>query len=116
MFKISGAATMARLILCALHAATGPPASALDRRMELTNNTRMAIAEIFASPVGTNRWGQDLLGDALLLPATSVLVKFDDTATGDCRFDFKVVFDDGTTRIGRNINVCAAQRYGFVFR
>ena len=54
--------------------AIGPPASALDRWIEFTNNTRMAIAEIYISPVGAQVWNVDLLGPDLLAPASSVSV------------------------------------------
>ena len=108
MFKVWGAAAMAGSILYALQAATGPPASALDQHIEFTNNTRMAIVEIYASPIGTGRWEQDLLGDDILPPASSVMINIDDE-TGYCRFDLKTVFDDGT-------NVCALERYAISYR
>lgn len=114
MFKISGSPIMAGSILCALQTATGPPASALDRWVELTNNTRMAIVEIYISHVGSEFWNIDLLGADFLAPASSVLVNIDDR-TG-CRFDFKTVFDDGTTQIRRDIDVCAVERYAISYR
>jgi hypothetical protein len=61
MFKISGSPIMAGMIICALQTATGPRASALDRPIELTNNTRMPIVEIYISPVRSDRWNIDLL-------------------------------------------------------
>ena len=113
MFKISGYTIMAGSILCALQTATGPPASALDRWVELTNNTRMAIVEISISHVGAELWNIDLLDD-FLAPRSSVLVNIDDR-TG-CLFDFKTVFDDGTTRIRRDVNVCEMERYAISYR
>ncbi len=115
MFKIWTSALMAGSILCAVQTATGPPASALDRHLELTNNTRMAIVEVYVAQVGTGRWQKDLLGDAILAPANSLLVDVDDE-TGSCRFDFKTVFDDGTSLIRRDINVCAVERYAISYR
>ena len=115
MLKIWVAAVMAGSIFCVLEAATGPSASALDRRIELTNTTRMAIIEVYAAPVGTERWQQDLLGDAILSPANSVPVSVNDT-TGSCRFDFKTVFDDGSILIRRDINVCVMERYAISYR
>ena len=114
MFKISGSPIIAGLIIGALYTATGPPASALERWIELTNNTRMPIVEIFVSPVRSDRWNIDLLGDDYLAPASSVLVNIDDGA--GCRFDFKTVFDDGTTQIRRNVDVCAVERYAISYR
>ena len=115
MIKIWGAAVSAGAILSVLEAATGPPASALDWHIEFINDTRMAIVEIYASPVGVGRWGQDLLGDGILPPASSVLISID-RGTGYCRIDLKTVFDDGTAHIRRDINVCAVERYAISYR
>jgi hypothetical protein len=114
MLKTSGYLVMTGSILCALQTATGPPAAALDRWIELTNNTRTVIAEIYVSRVGAQLWDVDLLGSDLLAPASSALVKIDDGA--GCRFDLKTVFDDGTTQILRNVNVCATERYAISHR
>ena len=96
MVRIWGSAVIAGSILGVLEIVTGSSASAFDRRIELTNNTRMAIVEIQIAQVGTGRWEGDLLGDDILLPAQSVLVDIDD-GKGYCRFDIKTVFDDGTS-------------------
>ena len=96
MSKIWGAAVMVGSVLCALQVATGPPAHALDRHIEFTNATQVAVVEIYASPVGAGRWEQDLLGDGILPPASSALISIDG-GMGYCRFDLKAVFDDGTT-------------------
>jgi hypothetical protein len=114
MFKISGLPIMAGSIICALQTATGPPASALDRWIELTNNTRMPIVEIYISPVRSDRWNIDLLGADYLEPMSSVFVDIDDGM--GCRFDFKTVFDDGTTQIRRDVDVCADERYAISYR
>jgi hypothetical protein len=114
MFKISGSPIVTGTIVCALQATTGPPASALDRWVELTNNTRMPIVEVYISRVRSELWDIDLLGDDYLAPASSVLVKIDDGA--GCRFDVKTVFDDGTTQIRRNVDVCAVERFAISYR
>ena len=114
MFKISTLPIMAGSITCALQAATGPPASALDRRIELTNNTRMPIVEIYISPVRSDRWNIHLLGDDYLEPMSSVVIDIDDRM--GCRCDFKTVFDDGTTQYRRDVDVCAVERYAISYR
>ena len=83
MFKIAAHPIMAGSILCALQAATGPPASALDQWVELTNNTRMTIVEIYISHVGAQLWDIDLLGTDFLAPASSVWTSIDDAAAVD---------------------------------
>ena len=114
MFKISDLPIIAGSIICVLQTATGPPASALDRLIELTNNTRMPIIEIYISPVRSDRWNIDLLGSDYLEPASSVSVNIDDRM--GCRLDFKAVFDDGTTQIRRDVDVCAVERYAISYR
>jgi hypothetical protein len=114
MFKISGPPIIAGTIIGALQTGTGPPASALDRWIELTNNTRMPIVEIYIGHARSDRWNIDLLGDDYLAPASSVLVNIDDGA--GCRFDFKTVFDDGATQIRRDVDVCAIERYAISYR
>jgi len=114
MIKISGHSIVAGAILCALQTATGPPASALDRWIELTNNTRMTIVEIYISHVGADFWNTDLLGADFLAPAGSALVNIDDRA--GCRFDVKTVFDDGTTLVRRDVDICAIERYAISYR
>jgi hypothetical protein len=114
MVRIWGSAVIAGSLLGVLETVAGSPASAFDRRIELTNNTGMAIVEIQIAQVGTGRWERDLLGDDILLPAQSVLVDIDDG--GHCRFDIKTIFDDGTTSVRRDIDVCAVERFAVSHR
>ena len=114
MFKIAAPPIIAGSILCALQAATGPPAAAFDQWVELTNNTRMTIVEIYISRVGAQLWDIDLLGTDYLVPASSVWTSIDDAA--GCRFDIKIVFDDGTTQIRRNVNVCGVEKFVISYR
>ena len=114
MFRISGSPIIAGTIIGALQTATGPPASALDRWIELTNNTRMTIVAVYIGHAHADRWNTDMLGDDYLAPASSVLVNIDDRA--GCRFDFKTVFDDDTTQIRRDVDVCAVERYAISYR
>ncbi|MBV9374932.1 MAG: hypothetical protein JO320_07750 [Alphaproteobacteria bacterium] len=115
MSRIRHPALAAGSILWLLESATGPPALAFERQIEVTNNTRMAIVEIQIARVGTDRWETDLLGEDILLPAQSLMVDIED-AKGYCRFDFKTVFDDGATLIRRNVDVCAAERFAISYR
>jgi hypothetical protein len=114
MIKISGYPIVAGAIVAVLQTATGPPASALDRWVELTNNTRMTIVEIYISQRGAERWNIDLLSDDFLAPASSVRVSVDDRA--GCLFDIKTVFDDGATHVRRGVNICQVERYTISYR
>ena len=78
------------------------------------NSTRMTIVEIFISHAGAEFWNVDLLGVDFLAPESSVLVNIDDRA--GCRFDVKTVFNDGTTQVRRDVDICAIERYAISHR
>ena len=113
MLKIWSCAAIAGSLLCALQTATGPPATAFDRRIELANGMRMAIVEVYAAPAGTERWGQDLLGDDVLPPGGTVLLSLPEG--NSCWRDLRSVFDDGTSLTRRSINICQMPRYAISY-
>jgi len=115
MVKGWSSAIVAGPILCLLETATGPPASALDRHIELTNTTRRTIVELFAAEVGSGDWQIDMLGDEFLPSGGTAIVDIKDRS-GYCRFDLKAVFDDGSELIRRDINVCALEGYALSYR
>jgi hypothetical protein len=88
----------------------GPPASALDQHFEITNTTRFPVVEMQAARPGSGNWEKDILGEDFLQPGNSVVVTIDD-GSDYCRFDIKVIFDDGAELICRNVNVCSAGKY-----
>ncbi len=115
MFKIAHSTTTAASILYMLHSAIGPPAQAWDRSVLVTNEARIAIVEVYAANAGSGDWQQDILGEDFLQPGQSVLINIDD-GMAYCRYDFKTVFDDGTSVVCRNVEVCAARPHTISFR
>lgn len=91
-------------------ALAGAKADNLDRRIVLENRSHSTIAAFFASNTGTGIWDMDLLGNDFLPPAYRMTLDLDD-GTGYCRFDFKTVFEDGSSVTRWNVNVCAVGRY-----
>jgi len=81
------------------------PASALDRRVTIVNNTGFTIIRFYGSNKGSDSWEEDILGSDVLGPGQRVQINFDD-GTGYCKFDFKAVFDDGDVLTKKNINIC----------
>jgi hypothetical protein len=92
-------------LLASIGFLTALPATALDRRVEIINNTGFTIVEFYGSNAGSKSWEEDILGPDLLPPGSSVVVNFDD-ASGFCKFDFRAVFDDGEALERRGINIC----------
>jgi hypothetical protein len=97
--------------LAVLISATGT-ASALDRKVRISNSSDYDIVEFYASNTGRNNWEEDILGADILPSGSSVMVNIDD-GSGYCRFDFKAVFEDGDEAISSNNNVCELSEFEF---
>lgn len=87
-------------------------ASALDRRVQINNETSFDIIEFYASNTGTNSWEEDILGKNILPAGHSVVINIDD-GTGYCKFDFLAVFDDGEQVVSADNNVCELSVFRF---
>ncbi len=100
MFRFFSKLVVAAAVLLAF----ALPASALDRRVRIHNNTGYTMVEFYGSNKGTDSWEEDILGADVLPSGASVVINFDD-GSGYCIFDFKAVFSDGdeVTAFGKNI-------------
>jgi hypothetical protein len=96
----------------ALAIATALPATALDRRVRIINNTGFTIVEFYGSNTGSDTWEEDILGSDVLPSGSSVVINFDD-ATGYCMFDFRAVFDDGDVLERGGVNVCETETFTY---
>lgn len=105
--KLAGLATAA-----ALTVVSALPASALDRRVRIVNNTGYVIVEFYGSNKGSNSWEEDILGSDVLGSGQSVVIDFDD-GTGYCIFDFKAVFNDGDVLTRKGVNICEIGTYTY---
>ncbi|MEY4871050.1 MAG: hypothetical protein RLZZ563_380 [Pseudomonadota bacterium] len=81
------------------------PAAALDRRVEIINNTGFTIVEFYGSNTGSKSWEEDILGTDVLPSGSSVVINFDDES-GYCKFDFRAVFEDGDVLDRGDVNIC----------
>jgi hypothetical protein len=115
MLKTVAATAFAGSLLFLVYGATGPPARGGDRLLHFTNETRKPIVELHASAVGSENWQGDLLGLDYLLPGNSVLVDIDDRYE-NCRIDVKIVFDDGSERVSRSVDVCRGEGWAVSLR
>ncbi|MFD2174664.1 hypothetical protein [Rhodobacter lacus] len=88
------------------------PASALDRRVRIVNQTGFTMVRFYGSNTGSGSWEEDILGNDVLPSGSSVTIDFDD-ASGYCKFDFKAVFEDGDELVKNNVNICEISTFTY---
>ena len=81
-----------------------------DRRVRIVNNSEQTITFLYGSPSNVNEWGQDRIPTLTLAAGMSTIVDFDDS-NGECRYDLKAQFSDGTSREQRGINICQVSEW-----
>jgi hypothetical protein len=82
-------------------------AFALDRHVTVYNDKGSSMLTLRGTNTGDPNWGPDLLGSGTIPPGYHARVNFDD-GSRRCFYDLKATFDDGTTVIRNNVNVCVA--------
>ncbi|MCE6958922.1 hypothetical protein LAZ40_07655 [Cereibacter sphaeroides] len=100
------------LLVVALLATGLQPASALDRRVRIVNETGYTIVRFYGSNSGTDNWEEDILGDSVLPSGQSVIINFDD-ASGYCKFDFRAIFEDDDEVVEPGVNICEVATFTF---
>lgn len=84
-----------------------PPAAAPaapDTTVVLWNQTKDTIFAIHLSPVTSDKWGPDLLGQDVLMPGNRFTLQ-PPSAQG-CRYDVRVEFETGKSQEKRNQDFC----------
>ena len=87
-----------------LFAVIASPASAEDV-LKINNRTGYTISQIFIAPTSSDNWEEDVMGDDTLETDTSVNIDFSKSAD-TCKWDLKAVYDDKTSAVWRNVNLC----------
>ena len=108
--RIQSAAALS--LAATLFALTNSAAMALDRKVQINNQTSYTIVEFYASNTGTSDWQEDILGSDVLPSGSSVMINIDD-GTGYCKYDFLAVFDDGDELVSADNNVCELDEFNF---
>jgi len=108
--RIQSAAALT--LATALFALTNSAAMALERKVQINNQTSYTIVEFYASNTGTTDWQEDILGSDVLPSGGSVSINIDD-GSGYCKFDFLAVFDDGDQLVSADNNVCELDTFNF---
>ena len=108
--RIQSAAALS--LAATLFALTNSAAMALDRKVQINNQTSYTIVEFYAPNTGTSDWQEDILGSDVLPSGSSVMINIDD-GTGYCKYDFLAVFDDGDELVSADNNVCELATFDF---
>lgn len=100
---------MIRLAFAAALAVSALPAFAQDVSYELVNETGLTLMEFYSSPASSGEWGDDILGSEVVAPDESGTVTLTGTE-GECAFDFRSVFEDGTELVETH-DICDMASY-----
>lgn len=105
-----------KLILAASMAASIAASPALagqdgrDRHVNVVNASGQVLRELYASPVTSRSWEEDMLGSGVLRPGQSIRANIDNGSNA-CQYDLKVVMANGREHVRRNVNVCSVSRW-----
>jgi hypothetical protein len=97
----------------ALVSLAGPANAAPDgknRKVTVENLSSQAVRELYASPITSTTWEEDLLGQRTLSAGQTISANIDNGTT-ECYYDLKAVMANGKAIEQRKVNVCAASRW-----
>ena len=77
----------------------------------LVNRSTQAITEVYASPVSSDGWGRNRLSEQKINPDGNAPIRL--LADGNCRFDLRVVYQDGNDEQRRAVNTCLVDNIEF---
>ena len=81
-----------------------------NRRVTVQNISSQSVYNLYASPVTSTTWEEDLLGDGTIPSGQSKVANIDNGTT-ECNYDLKVVMANGREFIQRRVNVCAVSKW-----
>ncbi len=95
-----------RALLATLFGLSAMPAWAqsMDPSFRIVNNTPKVVNEIYASPSSQRNWGHDRLGEEVIPPGGTHIIRL--PIDGNCIYDIRVVYQGGTAEERRNLNTC----------
>ena len=82
-----------------------------NRVVKVENISNQSLNYLYASPITSKTWEEDLLGTERVLSRGESIDADIDNGTNECQFDLRAVMADGREVIRRNINVCAVSKW-----
>jgi S1-C subfamily serine protease len=93
--------------------AGGRPAQVQEQAAQVTvaNRSGTRIDVINVSPVTSDNWGRDFLGDGTLASGRRITFRIQDGQ--GCNYDLRVIYQDGRQEERRNVDLCAVMEVSF---
>lgn len=110
MRKTWAVAALAATLITLSGTATAASTDGKNRKVTVENVGTQTVRELYASPITSTTWEEDLLGQKTLGPGQSISANIDN-GTNECYYDLKVVLGNGKAFEERKINVCAASKW-----
>lgn len=89
-------------------------ASAEEETLMVNNKTGYTISEIYIAPASSDNWEEDLMGDDQLETGNTVNIDFS-KSEDSCKWDMRAVYDDKTTAVWRNIDLCKISKISLFY-
>ena len=106
--------TVALLAAVAAAVSLSSPVSAApdgkNRKVTVENLSNQSVYNLYASPITSTTWEEDLLGQRTLNAGQSISANIDNGTT-ECYYDLKAVMANGKEVVQRKINVCAVSKW-----
>lgn len=103
-------ALLAAISIAAVPGIASAASDGKDRHVIVRNISSQAVYYLYASPVTSDTWEEDLLGDRTIPPGDSINADIDN-GTDECIYDLKVELKDGKEYVQREVNVCAVSSW-----
>jgi hypothetical protein len=94
----------------AASSASADASEAQNRHVNVMNMSSQTMRELYASPVTSDTWEEDLLGTGTLAAGDSIDANIDN-GTGECSYDLRAVMADGREYIQRKVDVCTVSQW-----
>jgi len=91
-------------------AAASASTDGMDRHVMVYNNSSQTLMQLYASPVTSDNWEEDMLGSQVLASGANINANIDN-GTNECNYDLKAVMADGKEHIHNAVNVCAVSSW-----
>ena len=105
-----GFAIVAAAALIAVSGSAKAAPDGKNRKVTVENLSSQTVRELYASPITSTIWEEDLLGQRTLTAGQSISANIDN-GTNECLYDLKAVLANGKAVEQRKINVCAAAKW-----